>query len=213
MCSLKLLLSDLVTRIQQARYEDFILNLASAYEGYKLDLPAFMDFRGRIYRAGILHFHERDLAKSLIRFAHEESIPVHINVVNDDEGKKRRTHLAYAAAFKFKKFSTLKESYIWYMDMLKEVGPWIEYQSQSELEKSKSNIKLINLALRASDPFQFLAKFQTCDRVDDYQRAYGFNKVPVSQDASASAYQIMSYLLLNDELGMQIGRASCRERV
>ncbi|GKE67436.1 hypothetical protein Tco_1521597 [Tanacetum coccineum] len=28
-------------------------------------LPAFIDFRGRIYRSGILHFHERDLARSL----------------------------------------------------------------------------------------------------------------------------------------------------
>lgn len=38
--------------------------LASAYEGYQFYLPSFIDFRGRIYRSGILHFHERDLARS-----------------------------------------------------------------------------------------------------------------------------------------------------
>jgi DNA-directed RNA polymerase len=35
-----------------------------------------MDFRGRIYRAGILHFHERDFSKSFIVFAN-----------NDQEGR------------------------------------------------------------------------------------------------------------------------------
>jgi DNA-directed RNA polymerase len=55
-------------RIQRARYEKFIIRLASAYDGYTFDLPAFIDFRGRIYRTGILHFHERDLARSLILF-------------------------------------------------------------------------------------------------------------------------------------------------
>lgn len=33
------------------------------------------------------------------------------------------------------------------------------------------------------------------------ERIIGFKRVPVTQDASASAYQIMSYLLLNAELG------------
>ncbi|KAH0439561.1 hypothetical protein IEQ34_025844 [Dendrobium chrysotoxum] len=59
--------------IQCSRYEDFIIKLAIAYDGYHFSLPAFLDFRGRIYRSGILHFHERDLARSLILFAGTES--------------------------------------------------------------------------------------------------------------------------------------------
>ncbi|KAL0386791.1 UNVERIFIED_CONTAM: putative DNA-directed RNA polymerase [Sesamum latifolium] len=59
----------LLQRVQHARSESFILTLASAYEGYQFYLPSFIDFRGRIYRSGILHFHERDLARSLIVFA------------------------------------------------------------------------------------------------------------------------------------------------
>lgn len=62
------LFQTLLKRIQRARSESFILNLAEAYDGYKFYLPAFLDFRGRIYRSGILHFHERDIAISLILF-------------------------------------------------------------------------------------------------------------------------------------------------
>lgn len=40
-------------RIQRARYEQFLLSLAGAYDGYRIDFPAFMDFRGRVYRAGV----------------------------------------------------------------------------------------------------------------------------------------------------------------
>lgn len=46
-----------------------MLDIADAYQGYQFYVPAFIDFRGRIYRSGILHFHERDLARSLIIFA------------------------------------------------------------------------------------------------------------------------------------------------
>lgn len=65
-CSCNVLLTELFKRVQKARYEDFVLTLASAYEGYKFYLPAFVDFRGRIYRAGVLHFHERDFSRCLI---------------------------------------------------------------------------------------------------------------------------------------------------
>ncbi|PIN11729.1 hypothetical protein CDL12_15666 [Handroanthus impetiginosus] len=48
------LLQILYKNIQRSRYESLILKLAKAYEGYKFYLPAFLDFRGRIYRCGIL---------------------------------------------------------------------------------------------------------------------------------------------------------------
>lgn len=58
--SLDKLLMELAIKVQKARYEDEIFQIASAYSDYVFYLPAFMDFRGRIYRSGILHFHERD---------------------------------------------------------------------------------------------------------------------------------------------------------
>lgn len=73
LCSYSELLQTLCKNIQRARTEELMLNLAKAYDGYQFDLPAFMDFRGRIYRSGILHFHDRDLARSLIVFADDSS--------------------------------------------------------------------------------------------------------------------------------------------
>lgn len=58
-----------------------------------------------------------------------------------------------------------------------------------------SDKSLIQLAAQASDPFLFLSKILSLEDVINY------HKIPVSQDASASAYQIMSYLLLNLGIG------------
>lgn len=65
-------------RIQDARYEQLLIQIAKAYNDYKIDFPAFIDFRGCIYRSGILHFHERDLARSLIMFDSEPPSSFHI---------------------------------------------------------------------------------------------------------------------------------------
>ena len=35
-------------RIQRARYEHFLIQLATVYDGYTFYLPAFLDFRGKI---------------------------------------------------------------------------------------------------------------------------------------------------------------------
>ena len=173
-CSCNHLLGELYRRAQQARYEDFVLTLANAYAGYKFYLPAFMDFRGRIYRAGILHFHERDLARSLIIFASDARAP---ESPQCDEMFLRQ--LASAAAFKYQNFLSLEDAYSWYRE-----------NRQQMIESDKS---LIHLALKASGPFQFIAKVLSNERTDI--RISDLNSIPVNQDASASAYQIMSYLV------------------
>jgi DNA-directed RNA polymerase len=170
--SYHILLKELFTRVQRARYEDFVIKLASAYEGYQLYLPAFMDFRGRIYRSGVLHFHERDLSKSLLLFS--------VSPQNNLSEKTLSQDLACAAAFKYQKFESLDDALKWYNN----------HQSQM----FSSDKSLIQFAESASDPFQFIAKILSLDSSSYY-------KVPVSVDASASAYQIMSYLLLNQEMG------------
>lgn len=193
-CSCNLLLTELVKRVQRARYEDFVLTLASAYAGYKLYLPAFMDFRGRIYRAGVLHFHERDLARCLIRFASDSQAP---ELTKRDE-MSLKIQLACAAAFKYKKFSSLNNAYSWYI--------------QNCEQMIESDDSLIHLALKASDPFQFISKVLSNERVTDIDRIRDLNRIPVTQDASASAYQIMSYLLLNTEMGRRTNLIPSPER-
>lgn len=189
------LLNDFAKRVQRARYEEFVLNLACAYDGYQFYLPAFMDFRGRIYRSGVLHFHERDLARSLILFANDKAP----TVSSTDESTIRR-HLTFAAAFKFKKFQSLKQSGSWYDNTFKEL---MYENSNQKITIDEFNKRLINLAQKASDPFQFLAKSLSSEQVTKEERSLSWNRIQVTQDASASAYQIMSYLLLNKELGRQ----------
>jgi hypothetical protein len=174
-CSSDVLISQFLSMIQRARFEDFVITLSSAYAKYQFDLPTFMDFRGRIYRSGVLHFHERDISKSLIVFAGNPSAlnHEHINTFHRD--------LACAAALKYQKFSNLDDALQWYKD--------------HESEMSASDESLIQFAKQASDPFQFLAKVLSLKCETNY------HQLPVTQDASASAYQIMSYLLLNVEIG------------
>ncbi|GLJ46000.1 hypothetical protein SUGI_0968820 [Cryptomeria japonica] len=154
-----------------------------------------MDFHGRIYRIGVLHFHKRDLARSLIIFSSDAQAP---ELTKHDE-MSLRIQLACAAAFKYKKFSSLNNAYSWYIQ---------NREQMIELDES-----LIHLALKASDPFQFIAKVLSNERVTNIDRIHGLNRVPVTQDASASAYQIMSYLLLNAEMGRRTNLIPSPEKV
>lgn len=167
-CTLSDLLKELAVSVQKARYEDLIIRLASAYEDYVFYMPAFLDFRGRIYRSGILHFHERDLARSLIVFA--SSLEV---CSQSDEDI-----ISTSAAFKYKKFSRYDDALFWYKE------------KQSEIYASDES--LISFASDARDQYQFISKVLCSKGVPDGE--------PITQDAAASAYQIMSYFLLNEEM-------------
>lgn len=166
-CSLSYLLTELAKRVQEARYEDTIISLASAYEDYVFYLPAFMDFRGRIYRSGILHFHERDLARSLIVFAK-----------NHQEGNNQleKDIVATSAAFKYKKFPLYEKALQWYKEHLSLFPAFDE--------------SFLSFAKGASDPYQFIAKVLCSE----------YKGLPITQDAASSAYQIMSYLLMNEDM-------------
>lgn len=169
------LFQTLLKRIQRARTESFILTLASAYDGYKFYLPAFLDFRGRIYRSGILHFHERDIARSLIVFANNNYKSSSYNC---------RTVLISAAPFHYKSFVSITDSIQWYID--------------NKSVFNTSDDSLIQFAQKAKNPFQFIANVLAIEGDETDPATF-----PVTKDASASAYQIMSYLLLDVDLAMR----------
>ncbi|XP_017985382.1 PREDICTED: probable DNA-directed RNA polymerase [Theobroma cacao] len=164
-CSFNELLQTLNKSIQRARYEQLIIKLAIAYEGYKFYLPAFLDFRGRIYRSGVLHFHERDLARSLIVFAD----------CNSMESRKKDNVIA-AAAFHYKPFKSVNNALLWY------------YENKLQIESNS-----LLFTLEAKRNFQFIA-----NQIGIFTGKW--NCLPIIQDASASAYQIMSYFLLDESL-------------
>lgn len=80
--------------------------MASAYAGYTFYIPAFLDFRGRIYRSGILHFHERDLARSLILFDAKEFLKKNKFVLAPHVIQEMLYYYRAAGGFHYNSFST-----------------------------------------------------------------------------------------------------------
>ncbi|XP_058075836.1 probable DNA-directed RNA polymerase [Magnolia sinica] len=183
LCSFTELLQTVSKNIQRACYEQLILKLATAYEGYNFYLPTYLDFRGRIYRSGVLHFHERDLARSLIIFADSKSMD---NNENNDTSMDNNQNLMCdyisiaAACYHYKSFTSYNESVEWWYDNIQSVN-------------GKGVLDYVREAKR---PFQFLAN--TIGILTNKLKVRRSN--PITQDASASAYQIMSYFLLDETL-------------
>jgi len=109
-CSFNEIFNIVHKHIQRSRYENLILNLALAYDGYQFDLPAFLNFRGRIYRSGILHFHERDLARSLIIFADKKDEDIKFSVGNNFLPKS----FFAATAFHDQSFDSVDDATSWF---------------------------------------------------------------------------------------------------
>jgi len=189
-----LVFSELATildkQVQRARYEEFLLKLATALSSYKFWFPAFVDFRGRIYRTGYLNFHERDLARSLLLFSYweypalesEVKIPIELSDL-------RYRSLVCAAYAHYKTPTSVTESYEW----LNQHG----FTSSDPSAVSPGTI--IDLASKSKNPFLFIAHVIRLKRLH-----IGGNEpmgsIPISMDASSSAYQILSYFLLNEDL-------------
>lgn len=170
LCSFSELLRTLSKNIQRSRYENLIMKLAQAYDGYHFYLPAFLDFRGRIYRSGVLHFHERDLARSLIVFADFKS-----QGTSDD-----KTNFE-AAAFHYKSFDSVDDGLDWFSN---------DFFSQ------RGSPDVFMYAREAKRPFQFHAHLMAL--VSKNMKL--ISSIPFTQDASASAFQILSYFLLDAPL-------------
>lgn len=113
------LLSEFSSNINTARYEQFLIKLATAYDGYQFDLPAFLDFRGRIYRKGLFHFHERDLARSLIVFANSGKL--YANTIIYDINHMFDPFLS-SISFHYKSFVTIEKGKEWFNSNLNEIG-------------------------------------------------------------------------------------------
>jgi hypothetical protein len=144
LCSFNELLQTLNKNIQRCCYERFVIKLAIAYEGYRFYLPAFLDFRGRIYRCGVIHFHERDLARSMIVIADSNSKD-NINKSMDYYTKIRKT-LTIAAAYHYKSFVSDEDALKWFYNNINQI-----------------DYKLFEYIREAKNPFQFLAFLTSID--------------------------------------------------
>lgn len=99
-----------------------------------------LDFRGRIYRSGVLHFHERDLARSLLVFSGKK---------NHSEYESRRV-LVSAAAFHYKAFVSLGDTYQWYLE-----NPSVLHHSEDSLIQFAQKVFSLAFALLVRHSFFF----------------------------------------------------------
>jgi len=183
--------------IQRARYEDFIINLATALEEYTFWFPAFIDFRGRIYRTGILNFHERDLARSLLLFSsnkEDQSLGISIDSISDSLELSNETYrsLVCAAYAHYKSPTSITSSYQWL----------IQHCIRSEDHSSVTPTEIIDLASESKSPFLFIASVNRFLR-QHLRGDLPIDSTPISMDASSSAYQILSYFLLDEDLAQR----------
>lgn len=96
-------------------------------------------------------------------------------------------NLAIATSLHYKKFNNYDTAFEWSHNNIFSKEDLNEYY-------------ILQLAAKASNPFQFMSKI-----ISLYENnTIGLEQIPVSQDASASAYQIMSLFLLDEKLAKLI---------
>lgn len=190
----------LMKNMQRARYECTIIDLAKAYDGYSLYFPAFIDFRGRIYRCGIFHFHERDLARSLLLLdCKDKSSNTYRNKNEDELGDLYLT----ATGFLYQSYKNEAEAA---HEERQSFSYLLQQARVGESVEDADYIKtLVSHSLKAKRPFQYLSNcllfFMACTNRLTFSEL--FQSVPVTQDASASAYQLMAYFLLDNTFAIQ----------
>jgi DNA-directed RNA polymerase len=204
------LYESLCKDIQLARYEQFILKLATAYDGYTFYLPAFLDFRGRIYRTGILNLHERDIVRSLIVFGGREFIfppNKYLNIPPKKYIKEYEKYMQYLQYLPKSREKTFERSTPFYKKSFDYLSVSAKYFLEEVVNKFEAGSSFeevgFPLAQDAKHPFQLLSRIKlSCDYIINKSGERIMDSIPITQDASASAYQIMSFFLLDKKMAM-----------
>lgn len=180
--------------IQASNFELNIIKIAGALAGYKFYIPAFLDFRGRNYRYGLFHFHERDLVRSLILFADSDDSPAHTrntDTVQPDLERNIVLNFGISTVFHLIKCKSYKDAI--------DCSATHESLMKDPSFLSGAILEHINLARH---PFQYLSACVTWFNCVNNVNSDDMLCTPLSQDASASAYQMLSYFLLDIDMGI-----------
>lgn len=209
------LLRNLSKLIQRANYERFFLRLDKAYAGYSFYLPAFADFRGRIYRCGMLHFHESDLARSLVIFDNQRALDQSYDKTESSlRGGVCSRVVITQAAFNYKSSPSPEQGFIWAATKLYQINSKAKREewgcnemypffnlTPTFLNESVSDAK------EAKRPFQYASYMLYAIYYEVNNESPPamslFKELPITQDASASAYQIISYFLMDESLAIR----------
>ena len=167
-CSLNEMFRVLEINVAQARFEQTIIKLAEAYEGYNFYLPAFLDFRGRIYRSGILHFHERELARCLLMLGSDKKSHEPDYYFFNATKTLQQDRLKVSTANHYKTFQNESEAIEWFTKMYSKLcfktnDRWDRVKESSKYTSFEDILleELLELAKDAKEPLLFLSKMNS----------------------------------------------------
>jgi DNA-directed RNA polymerase len=188
----------LLKNITEANYQQNIIYLADAYKDYYMYFPCFMDFRGRNYRYGPFHFHERDLVRSLIVFGDPGQIPE----TDEDNSRIIKNH-ALATIFHWGKgYYNYNNAISCYTNYVSSTNIF-SIDNSNEISMEEKYQIIYKNAYSARHPFQFIAFMHmalSIESKDSTERGLGWYwalRAPHQLDASASAFQLSSYFLVD----------------
>nr|QKQ14700.1 DNA-dependent RNA polymerase [Zygnema circumcarinatum] len=149
-----------------ARWERSRFQLCEMLRGLRYYFPAFVDFRGRIYRTGLISLHERELIRSITCFSWEYKC-------SPEEKQQCSEVLQTYVGHHIRKWKSNKEAY-----------------NAASAYKSCTNQAFDVQSLLTDSNHKLLAARAALW----YNRGKDLHLCPISSDASSSAYQFMSYL-------------------
>ena len=167
----KSVLANAVEEINRAKWENARLELFSMLKGLKYYFPPFVDFRGRIYRTGLISPHERVMIRALSCFAWEK-------VCSPEKHTKCRRILTLYLGHQIKRCRNNDEA-------IQEALLFQDSNGQFDTVQLLKYAKNEFLAVRAALWLNKGVHLHCC---------------PISCDTSSSAYQFLAYLTCDNDL-------------
>jgi DNA-directed RNA polymerase len=158
-----------------ALWERTRLLLCKILKGIPIYFPAFIDFRGRVYRAGLISWHEKELIRALTCFHWDKTL-------NLKESAYCKKILHRAIGFLTTRCKTNNEA-------VGAANRFLDKNNLFDIDKLLNQADNPLLATRAALW---------------YNRGENLHLCPISVDASSSAYQFLAYLTCDVELAKKV---------
>nr|QYC94403.1 putative DNA-directed RNA polymerase [Oedogonium sp. 1_circle_61917] len=176
----------------QALREKYILEIAKLFKDYTIYFPAFLDFRGRIYRPGLLHIQSSDLGKALLLWDHTK-IPKMLEYCIQKQDVSVEAYLLQMKGY----FTKIKKNIIADNDNNDKIN-LTEFIENHPLKCSFLNESKHILAI-AMHPalYELEEKIIINPRVSLSKKQLS---IPCRKDATSSVYQLIALLSQNQDL-------------
>lgn len=156
-----------------ALWESWRLLLCRIYIGIKIYFPAFIDYRGRVYRSGLISLHEREMLRALTYFSWEYK-------VSSEDFLRCKEVLLRALGYLIKRCPDDEHA-------IKEAKSFLISEKDRKFDTTQ-------ILKSAAHPYLAV-------RIAIWlNEGQNLHLCPVSLDASSSAYQFLAYLTCNQEI-------------